>query len=234
MFFKEFREKLGISQKEAFEKLEIQQATLAKYESLSISPSSLVIKKYCETLNANPTFLFFGQEPYLLSATPHVSVENGYLLNDLNSLFSQEELAQKLREILIEAMLKRVKGIVIEGIFAKLLDAFSLGDPIRQRPFLFLYYIFQMISISKNKPDITIQDAKQFIIDTIKNFEIFSFENYPAFTKKMKQYIAELISNDFTESECELLIQQTDTVLILLERSMTPAMIKNHRGVFHA
>jgi hypothetical protein len=91
-----------------------------------------------------------------------------------------------------------------------------------------------MISISKNKPDITIQDAKQFIIDTIKNFEIFSFENYPAFTKKMKQYIAELISNDFTESECELLIQQTDTVLILLERSMTPAMIKNHRGVFHA
>lgn len=30
MFFKEFREKVGISQKEAFEKLGIQQATLAK------------------------------------------------------------------------------------------------------------------------------------------------------------------------------------------------------------
>lgn len=234
MFFKEFREKLGISQKEAFERLGIQQATLAKYESQAISPSSLVIKKYCETLNANPTFLFFGQEPHLLSATPEVSIENGYLLNDLNSLFSQEELAKKLREILIEGMLKRVKGIVIEGVFAKLLDAFSLGEPIRQRPFLFLYYIFQMISISKNKPNTTIQNAKQFIIDTIENFEIFSFDNHPAFTNKMKQYIEELISNDFSESECELLIQQNDTVLILLERSMTPAMIKNHREVFRA
>lgn len=64
----------------------------------------------------------------------------------MNSLFSQEELAQKLREILIETMLKRVKGIVIEGVFAKLLDAFSLGEPIRQRPSI-LYYIFQIISI---------------------------------------------------------------------------------------
>lgn len=102
MFFKEFRDKLGISQKKAFEKLEIQQATLAKYESQSIAPSSSVIKKYCETLNANPTFLFFGQEPHLLSATPQISIENGYLLNDLSLLFSQDELAQKLREILLE------------------------------------------------------------------------------------------------------------------------------------
>jgi len=234
LFFKEFRLKIGSSQKEIAQKLDLQAPALARYEAHSISPSSSAIQKYCEILDANPTFLFFGQEPHLLSATPQVSVENGYLLNDLSSLFSQEELAQKLREILIEAMLKRVKGVVIEGVFAKLLDAFSLGDPIRQRPFLFLYYIFQMISISKNKPNTTIQNAKEFLIDTIKNFKIFSLENHPAFTEKMKQYIAELISNDFTESECELLIQQTDTVLILLERSMTPAVIKNHREVFHA
>lgn len=234
MFFKEFRDKLGISQKEAFEKLEIQQATLAKYESLSISPSSLLIKKYCETLNANPTFLFFGQEPHLLSATPQVSVENGYLLNDLNSLFSQEELAQKLREILIEAILCRVKGIVKEGVFTKLLDAISLGDHVRQRPFLFLYYIFQMISVAKNQPDITIENSKEFIISTIQNFKTFSWINQPAFTEKIKQAIIALIKESFNDNECQLLIEQTDTVLILLERTMTPLEIKLHRGVFHA
>lgn len=234
MFFKEFRDRLGISQKEAFEKLEIQQATLAKYESQSIAPSSSVIKKYCETLNANPTFLFFGQEPHLLSATPQISIENGYLLNDLSSLFSQDELANKLREILIEALLKRVQGIIKEGTFVKLLDAFSLGSHVRQRPFLFMYYVFQIISVAKNQPNTTIQNAKQFIIETIQNFKTFSWKNQPAFTEKIKQDITELIDSDFTESECQLLIEQTDTVLILLERSMSPMVIKAHRGVFHA
>ena len=233
MFFKEFREKLGISQKEAFEKLEIQQATLAKYESESISPSSIVIKKYCETLNANPTFIFFGQEPHLLSATPEISVENGYLLNDLNSLFSQEELAQKLREILIEAILGRVKGIVKEGVFTKLLDSVALGDHVRQRPFLFLYYIFQIISIAKNKPNIEIKNAKDFIIKTINDFKTISWKNQPVFTEKIKQTIIELIKKSFNNSECQLLIEQTDTVLILLERTMSPLEIKLHRGVFH-
>ena len=233
MFFKEFREKLGISQKEAFEKLEIQQATLAKYESESISPSSIVIKKYCETLNANPTFIFFGQEPHLLSATPEVSIENGYLLNDLNSLFSQEELAQKLREILIEAILGRVKGIVKEGVFTKLLDSVALGDHVRQRPFLFLYYIFQIISIAKNKPNIEIKNAKDFIIKTINDFKTISWKNQPVFTEKIKQSIIELIKKSFNNSECQLLIEQTDTVLILLERTMSPLEIKLHRGVFH-
>lgn len=234
MFFKEFRDKLGISQKEAFEKLEIQQATLAKYESQSISPSSLVIKKYCETLNANPAFLFFGQEPHLLSATPQVSIENGYLLNDLNSLFSQEELAQKLREILIEAILHRVNGIVKEGVFTKLLDAISLGDHVRQRPFLFLYYIFQIISDAKNKPNITIENAKEFMINTISDFKTISWKNQPVFTEKIKQSIIELIQKSFNDNECQLLLEQTDTVLILLERTMTPLEIKLHRGVFHA
>lgn len=234
LFFKEFRIKIGSSQKEIAQKLDLQAPALARYEAHSISPSSSAIQKYCETLDANPTFLFFGQEPHLLSATPQVTVENGYLLNDLCSLFSQEELAQKLREIIIETLLNRVKGIIKEGTFVKLLDALALGDHVRQRPFLFLYYIFQMISVAKNQPDIIIENSKEFIISTIHNFKTFSWINQPAFTEKIKQSIIELIQKSFNDNECQLLLEQTDTVLILLERTMTPLEIKLHRGVFHA
>ncbi len=64
-YFKEFREKIGMTQKEILDKLEIQQSTLAKYEALSISPSIDFLKKYCTTLNANPNFILYGQEPHL-------------------------------------------------------------------------------------------------------------------------------------------------------------------------
>ena len=99
---------------------------------------------------------------------------------------------------------------------------------------LFLYYVFQIISVAKNQPNTTIQNAKQFIIETIQNFKTFSWKNQPAFTEKIKQDITELIDSDFTESECQLLIEQTDTVLILLERTMSPMVIKAHRGVFQS
>lgn len=233
MFLREFRNKLGLSQKELAEILNIQSSALGRYESSQVSPSFDFLKKYSEILNANPNFLFFGHEPHLLSATPKISVENGYLLNDLSSLFSEEELAQKLREITIEALLLRVKGIIQEGAFVKLLDAFSLGDHIRQRPFLFLYYIFQMISISKNTPNAVIKNSKDFLINTIQEFKTISFKNQPIFTQKIKQAIIDLIKNSFNENECQLLIEQADIVLLLLERTMSQTEIKLHRGVFH-
>lgn len=234
MFLKEFRNKIGLTQKELAQILNIQSSALGRYESLQVSPSFDFLKKYCETLNANPNFLFFGQEPHLLSASPSVSVENGYLLNDLSSLLPEEDLTKKLREITIEILLQRVQGIIKEDTFVKLLDALSLGDHVRQRPFLFLYYIFQMVSVAKHKPEIKINNSKEFIINTINNFKTISFKNQPIFTSKIKQTIITLIEKSFNQNECQLLIEQADIVLLLLERTMSQTEIKLHRGVFHA
>ena len=234
MELKSFRELTNLTQKDIAIKLETQQSRIAKYESENMAPSVLWLQKYCETLDANPSFILFGHTPHLLSATPKVSTENGYLLNDLCSLFSQEELAIKLREIILEAILNRVQGIIKEGFFTKLLDLIALGDHIRERPFLFLYYIFQIISVAKNKPNIKIGNTKDFIINTINDFKTISWKNQPAFTEKIKQSVIELIQKTFNENECKLLIEQADTVLILLEKRMTPIEIKAHRGVFHA
>ena len=82
--------------------------------------------------------------------------------------------------------------------------------------------------------NIEIKNAKNFIIETINNFKTISWKNQPAFTEKIKQSISELIQKTFNENECRLLIEQADTVLILLERTMSPLEIKAHRGVFHA
>lgn len=104
MFFKEFREKLGISQKEAFEKLEIQQATLAKYESGTISPSIEFLKKYCIVLNANPNFILFGIEPFLNTAvlTDQLDHASAKIFNEAIVVAINSNSINKLRMTLLE------------------------------------------------------------------------------------------------------------------------------------
>lgn len=106
MFFKEFREKLGISQKEAFEKLEIQQATLAKYESESISPSIEFLKRYCTALNANPNFILFGVEPHLNTTvlTEQLDHATAKIFNEAIEVAKNTNSINKLRMALIDFM----------------------------------------------------------------------------------------------------------------------------------
>ena len=217
MFFKEFRINVGLSQKEIAQKLNLQAPAIARYEANSISPSSSAIQKYCETLDANPTFLFFGQEPYLLSAVPQVSVENGYLLNDLNSLFSQEELAKKLREILIEAILAKVRWIEKDSVLTKLFETILLAEQTKKRPFYFLYYVLQKISVTKNQPKVVIANAKDFILCLFAEDELIE--------------ISQIIESNFAEGDCITLLEQTDTFLLLLERNMGIETIKKYKGL---
>ena len=90
-YFKEFREKIGLSQSELAIKLETQQSRIAKYESGNMSPSVLWLKKYCEVLNASPNFILFGIEPHL------------------NSEVSTERLDHATAEIFKEAIKHSIK-----------------------------------------------------------------------------------------------------------------------------
>ena len=233
--FKSFREYLGISQRQAADQLQIQQAMIVRYENSTNSPSTDFLKKYCETLDANPNFLLFGQEPHLLSSVPSLDIDTCYILNDLLSLFSADALKKKLQEVLIEEIINRVGTTVKDGALLKILDALMLGDHIRQRPFLFLYYIFQMITVEKSKQSMEIKDYKLFIINVIRQFNVLNLiKNKPLFTKKTKIEFIDLFELKLTENECKLIVDNSESVMMLLERKMTPLEIKAHRGVFHA
>lgn len=75
MFLKEFREQIGLTQRELANKLGLTQVTIARYETQKMSPTSIVIKKYIDVLQANPFYLFTGAEPYLLEEQQNINKE---------------------------------------------------------------------------------------------------------------------------------------------------------------
>ena len=66
MYLKEFREKLNLTQNELSVILDIAQTTIARYENDKVKPTSTVLLKYINKLNANPYYLFMGREPMFL------------------------------------------------------------------------------------------------------------------------------------------------------------------------
>ena len=234
MYFKEFREKIGISQKDALQKLQIQQATIVRYENATNSPSTDFLKKYCETLDANPNFLLFGTEPYLLSAAPSLNLGLAHLLQDALNLFGEKNLEEKLSKLIIDDIVSRIEKV--DNLLVQALKGLmGVGYMIESRPFLFLYYIFQIISVDTKKKDFkTPENCQQYIISTIENYEVLSIKNQPVFTYKIKKEFVEFFEFRVTEEECCLLVKQANTVLNALETNMPTYLIKLHREVFHA
>lgn len=66
MYLKKFREKLNLTQNELASILDIAQTTIARYENDKVKPTSTVLLKYVNQLNANPLYLFKGIEPIFL------------------------------------------------------------------------------------------------------------------------------------------------------------------------
>ena len=66
MYLKEFRNKIGATQKELANKIGATQASVAKYESGQMVPSCTVVQKYIDIFNANPNYLFLGIEPHVI------------------------------------------------------------------------------------------------------------------------------------------------------------------------
>ena len=105
MYLKEFREKLNLTQNELSNILDIAQTTIARYENDKVKPTSTVLLKYINELNANPNFLFLGIEPHLLSNLPKLDSSNMDLLSDITLMMFQEHLREKLNKILIDEII---------------------------------------------------------------------------------------------------------------------------------
>ncbi len=155
------------------------------------------------------------------------------ILDDLLCFYgTEEETAKELEIYLIDRILDRFSGVANEAI-AKFLDSliFIDGDPIRARPFLFLYYIFHIIVTQKEEmPE---ENFKAFVIQKINDFKIFSSENNPGFTIKIKNAVIEVIEVKFSEDECRNLVKNAPTVLNLLEKRMPMSLVKTHKNKFN-
>ena len=227
-----FRDKLGLTQRQIADLLNTQQATIVRYENATNSPSTDFLKKYCETLDASPNFLLFGAEPHLLSAIPSLDLEVCELLNDAMSLIEVDKFKDKLRQLIIDEILDRIT--IHDNFILRFLDVVKIdGDPYRCRPFLFLYYMFNIIAkdSTKNEP---IEHYKNYIINKIKNFNFTDAINKARFTSKVKNEMIDFFDLKTTEEECRLLVEQAANVINLLERRMPTNVLKWNRAIFRA
>ena len=231
MYLKDFREKLNLTQNELSNILDIAQTTIARYENDKVKPTSTVLLKYINELNANPNFLFLGIEPHLLNNLPKLDSSNMDLLNDIMLLMSQEHLREKLNKILIDEIIQRFEK-QNDSLVAKLLEIVKMDDPVKTRPFLFLYYIFQLIEKDFTDTPKEITDYKQYLGDIITNYKVITWKNQPLFTEKIKNEIRDFLDVKLTTKECELLVKNYKNTLEMLEQKMPPSMIKYHRNSF--
>lgn len=231
MYLKDFREKLNLTQNELSNILDIAQTTIARYENDKVKPTSTVLLKYINELNANPNFLFLGIEPHLLNNLPKLDSSNMDLLNDITLMMSQEHLREKLNKILIDEIIQRFER-QNDSLVAKLLEIVKMDDPVKTRPFLFLYYIFQLIEKDFTDTPKEISDYKQYLGDVITNYKVVTWKNQPLFTEKIKSEIRDFLDVKLTTKECELLVKNYKNTLEMLEQKMPPSMIKYHRNSF--
>ena len=231
MYLKEFRERLNLTQRELSDVLEIAQTAIARYENDKVKPTSTVLLKYINELNANPNFLFLGIEPHLLNNLPKLDSSNMDLLNDITLMMSQEHLREKLNKILIDEIIQRFEK-QNDSLVAKLLEIVKMDDPVKTRPFLFLYYIFQLIEKDFTETPKEITDYKQYLGDIITNYKVITWKNQPLFTEKIKNEIRDFLDVKLTTKECELLVKNYKNTLEMLEQKMPPSMIKYHRNSF--
>lgn len=231
MYLKDFREKLNLTQNELSNILDIAQTTIARYENDKVKPTSTVLLKYINELGASPNFLFLGIEPHLLNNLPKLDSSNMDLLNDITLMMSQEHLKEKLNKILIDEIIQRFEK-QNDSLVAKLLEIVKMDDPVKTRPFLFLYYIFQLIEKDFTDSPKEIRDYKQYLGDIITNYKVVTWKNQPLFTEKIKSEIRDFLDVKLTTKECELLVKNYKNTLEMLEQKMSPSMIKYHRNSF--
>jgi len=227
------RAQLNLSQKEFAEKLNISFRNLQNYESGATSTiPHPVIASLIKVFNVNPSWLFSDKEEEQAIFVQKDLLD--FLLDDFISLFgTRAETAKELEKFMIIKILDRL-GSQEHGLFARILDFITLGiaDAGGVRPFLFLYYIFQIISADYQNN--TIENFKDYIISKINSFDTKSLiENEPLFTQKMKDKFIEFVELKLTEKECQLLVQQREIVLTQLETRMPFLTVRLHRNKFN-
>lgn len=229
MYLKEFRERLNLTQNELSLKLDIAQTTIARYENGKINPTSTIVFKYINELNANPNFLFLGLEPITLNLEEeYLSQQNNEILKDLSLSLSQNELNCELSKLLISITLDKFSNKKDKSTIQNILNALKLEGHFPYRPFLFLYYVFKYVSNNKNEL-YQIKSYKEYLINLVQRYNQYTYKNDPLFTKKIKSEISDNIELYCNENEIKVLLENPQITIDKLEENMTSSMIKMHR-----
>lgn len=233
MYFKEFREKIGLTQREVAEIIQTTPALIAQYENGKTVPISNILLKYAEYLNANPNFLLLGIEPYLLVEEDYDVTESvRELIRDLSFITTNEELAAELKNLIVKKTVENLISIDAndKSAFEKFLIAIRFEGHIPFRPALFVYYMFRYIVENLDELN-SKENYKDYLIELIKRYKVKSLKNNPIFTNRIKKMIVDNLIHNLDEKDCKLILANPKLTLEILESKMTSSMVLAHKFI---
>lgn len=233
MYFKEFREKIELTQREVAEIIQTTPALIAQYENGKTVPVSSILLKYAENLKANPNFLLLGQEPHLLVEEDYEITETvRELIRDLSFVTTNEELNLELKNLLVKKTLEKL--ILSDGYeksaFEKFLTAIKFEGHIPFRPALFVYYMFRYIVENLDELN-SKENYKDYLVELIKRYKVKSLKNNPIFTNRIKKMIVDNLIHNLEEKDCKLILANPKLTLEILESKMTSTMVLAHKFI---
>jgi transcriptional regulator with XRE-family HTH domain len=233
MYFKDFRERLELTQKQIAEIVQTTPSLIAKYESDKILPNISLLLKYVEKLNANPNFILLGIEPHLLSEEDYVITQTiREFIRDLSFITTTEDLTFELRNLLLKKTVEKL--ISSDGYekssFEKFMEAIKFEGHIPFRPALFVYYMFRYIVENLDELN-SKENYKDYLIELIKRYKIKSLKNNPIFTNRIKKIIVDNLIHNLVEKDCKLILSNPKITLEILESKMTSSMVLAHKFI---
>jgi len=225
------RQKLNLNQREFAKMLNVKPVTLGRYELNERTPDADFLEKFVLTLNINPMWIYYNEGDCFLSEEDlDFSAANVNTLKDLRLILTQDELNGEFNKILISNILSHFQIITKEqSPIYKFLSTLKFEGHLPNRPFLFLYYIFQFIKQDSSKE--LIENYKHYLLDIIFSYKTLSWNNNPAFTKKIKNEISAKFDDEITEKDCQILVKNTELTIKKLEEIMPAGMMKYHQKI---
>ncbi len=233
MYFKEFRERIELTQKQIAEIVQTTPSLIAKYESEKTLPNLSLLLKYVEKLNANPNFIMLGIEPHLLHEEDYVITETvREAIRDLSFITTNEELAAELKNLIVKKTVENLISIDAndKSAFEKFLIAIKFEGHIPFRPALFVYYMFRYIVENLDELN-SKENYKDYLIELIKRYKVKSLKNNPIFTNRIKKMIVDNLIHNLDEKDCKLILANPKLTLEILESKMTSSMVLAHKFI---
>ena len=224
MYLKEFREYLGLSQKEFGDCLGVTQVTITRYETNKIKPSVSIIEKCINIFNANPNFIFLGINPKILDIEDNnISYKSSETLKDFNLIVSHQELSHKLNNLLVGEITNRLGALKNGSVLIKILNIINLINSLSVRPFLFIYNMLRFIDEDKDN-QVNIKSHVVYISDLICKHRDLKSE-------KEIQNIKIMSSINLEENECKELISGANSLIKHIESRTSSFLMPVHKKI---
>jgi hypothetical protein len=207
---------------ELAQKMQISQQAISGWKSRK---SLSAIEKKCRELGIyNEIFEDIGNTKQQIYQANN-KIDN--YISDLRLILGETELEIELKKLFISKLLERFRDK--ETMINKILNLSWEYD----RPYLFIYYIFQMIEFEIEKdPSEKITNYKDYLKKIIAKYEVFSLKNKAAFGIRRKKDTINDVELLLSEEDCRTMIQNYKIVLGIIESSMSLDMVRIHKNRF--